>query len=178
MKCSILGSPHSYEETAAYLYVCEKDFSTQRTIHDARLSDYLTRAEMAKIVVQYLLSETDKKADMLKDCSAFSASIARYNDEMKNYMTLACQLGVMGVRPTGAPLPDFMPDSDVTRAEFGTVFSRILRGSTYEGNDQAWYQRHLQALKDNNIITNGDPMIKELRARVFLQLYRAAQRNE
>jgi hypothetical protein len=131
---------------------------------------------MAKIITQYILTETDKKADATKDCSAFNASIAGYSTELKEYMKFSCQLGVMGIHPNGSPLSDFMPDTYVTRAEFGTVFSRLLRGSTYEGTDQEWYQKHLQALQEHYIITTIDPTLRELRVWVFLQLYRAAQR--
>ncbi|MDR0650921.1 MAG: hypothetical protein LBG59_06045 [Candidatus Peribacteria bacterium] len=46
-------------------------------------------------------------------------------------------------------------------------------GNLNEGTDQYWYQNHLLALRNAKIITNIDPTLVELRARVFLQLYRA-----
>jgi len=50
------------------------------------------------------------------------------SEEMKSYAQLACQLGLMGQGIT-----NFRPDDVVTRAEFGTVVSRMLRGN--ENND-------------------------------------------
>jgi hypothetical protein len=84
----------------------------------------------------------------------------------------------MGVYPDGTPLSNFLPGNYVSRAEFGTILSRMLRGKTYEGTDQEWYQQHLLALQKAGIITNIDPTIQELRAWVFLQLYRVVQRME
>lgn len=90
-----------------------------RTIQAARMEDKLTRAEMAKIVVQYLIKiAPDKKPDLSKNCSAFSQSISTYPAEMQEYMTLSCQFDVMGVHPDYTPLSDFMPDNYVSRAEF------------------------------------------------------------
>jgi hypothetical protein len=42
-------------------------------------------------------------------------------------MKLACQLGIMGINSDGSAKEDFMPNALVTRAEFGTVLSRVLR---------------------------------------------------
>jgi hypothetical protein len=79
----------------------------------------------------------------------------------------------MGIHPDYTALSDFRANDYVSRAEFWTVFSRILRGATNEGTDQFWYQNHLLALKNADIITNIDPDIKELRVWVFLQIYRS-----
>jgi hypothetical protein len=98
--------------------VCENDITTQRTIQDARLSDKLTRAEMAKIVSLYLISILDKKPDTTKDCSAFDTSIANYSTEMKAYMHTACQFNIMGIHPDYTALSDFRANDYVSRAEF------------------------------------------------------------
>jgi len=46
--------------------------------------------------------------------------------EMKNYAKRACQLGLMGVGMT-----NFEPNTEMTRAQFGTVLSRALYGEKY-----------------------------------------------
>jgi hypothetical protein len=43
---------------------------------------------------------------------------------MQLYAKLSCQLGLMGQN-----VETFKPNDIVTRAEFGTVLSRILRGN-------------------------------------------------
>jgi hypothetical protein len=89
-----------------------------RTVQTARMTDTLTRAELAKIISQYAIILIGKKPDTAKDCSAFSQSIAKYTNDLNEYMTLSCQLGLMGIHPDGSPLSDFMPDKFVSRAEF------------------------------------------------------------
>jgi len=42
-----------------------------------------------------------------------------------------------------------------------------------EGTDQAWYQTHLQALKEHAIISITIPTIQELRSWVSIMLWRS-----
>ncbi|MDR2541234.1 MAG: hypothetical protein LBD11_05755 [Candidatus Peribacteria bacterium] len=55
----------------------------------------------------------------------------------------ACSLGLMGM-----DMDYFQPLLVVTRAQFGTVLSRLLRQNTYAGG-KPYYAKHLQALKEN-----------------------------
>ncbi|MEI6118030.1 MAG: hypothetical protein WCP92_01935 [bacterium] len=57
----------------------------------------------------------------------------------------------------------FLPNDIITRAQFGTLLSRILRGNTYALEGDLYYINHFKALKDHNIITNTNPDIQELR---------------
>ena len=92
--------------------------------------------------------------------------------EMKIYAKTACQLGIMWVNPNGTPSQSFNPNGTVTRAEFGTVLSRTLYGTTYNGGTP-YYFNHLNALKEHNILTNTNPTLKELRGYVMLMLMRS-----
>jgi hypothetical protein len=53
--------------------------------------------------------------------------------ELKFYIKLACQLGLMGLDAQGNIISTFSPNLSVTRAQFGTVLSRTLRGNQYNG---------------------------------------------
>ncbi|MDR2190089.1 MAG: S-layer homology domain-containing protein [Candidatus Peribacteria bacterium] len=80
----------------------------------------------------------------------------------------------MGIHTDGTPLKSFLPNQPVSRAEFGTVFSRVLYGDKY--NDGIpYYINHLQALKENSIMTDiTNPTARtELRQRVRLMLMRS-----
>jgi hypothetical protein len=49
----------------------------------------------------------------------------------------------------------------------------MLRGNIYKGTEEERYQKHLWALKKEDIIqTDRNPMEVELRGYVFLMLYR------
>ena len=127
------------------------------------------------MIVNYLANVLGKEPDLLKDCSAFAASIQEETRELQNYMTLACQYEIMGIHTDNTPLIDFMPNQIVSRAEFGTVLSRLLRGDTYNDSDP-YYLKHLQALKKAGIMTQIDSPLEwqEQRKRAWLMLMRSA----
>jgi hypothetical protein len=53
----------------------------------------------------------------------------------------------MGYESNGTTLKtSFDPDQEVDRGQFGTILSRLLRGTKNNGGT-LYYQRHLQALK-------------------------------
>jgi hypothetical protein len=91
------------------------------------------------------------------------------SSKMKDYATKACQLGLMGM-----DMEYFQPYLMVSRAQFGTILSRLLWQTTYAGG-RSYYVRHLQALKDNGIMNDiANPEEKqELRQRVWLMLMRS-----
>jgi hypothetical protein len=83
----------------------------------------------------------------------------------------------MGIHPDGTPLSDFMPNKKVSRAEFWTVLSRLLYGTTYN-EGIPYYISHLQALKKNWIMIQIDnpTETQELRQRVRLMLMRSREK--
>lgn len=63
----------------------------------------------------------------------------------------------------GQLISAFDPLGEVTRAQFGTVLSRALRGDLFDGATP-YYKDHLSALKDAGIMTKIDtPNAKEIR---------------
>ncbi len=104
-------------------------------------------------------------------CQRKDKASARESQEIKDYAVKACSLGLMGLNTEY-----FQPNATVTRAQFGTVLSRILRQDTYEGG-VPYYLNHLQALKDNGIMTQIDnPEHRvELRQWIRLMLMRSAK---
>ena len=91
-------------------------------------------------------------------------------------MTQACQLGIMGVQSDGkTALAQFRPNSFVTRAEFGTVLSRVLYGTTYNSTTTQWREGHLENLKEQDIINITNPKLHEKRGWIMTMLYRTIQ---
>lgn len=107
---------------------------------------------------------------------------AKYADVNENlgdlaeYIQLAYQLQIMGIEYDGSPLKNFEPHKIVTRAEFATVFSRVLYGLKYNQSGALWYEKHLDALKEAKILTNITPMMNEIRGWVLLMMKRSQVR--
>ena len=69
----------------------------------------------------------------------------------------------------------FDPTWEISRADFGTVLSRVIRGTRYNGGTP-YYAAHLNALKNAGIMNNiSTPKMKELRWYVMLMMMRAAE---
>lgn len=165
---SIVWSRYSAEFNNAYLYAYSIGITTMWTIQDANLDGNLIRAHMAKMMVNYAVKVLDRTPDTWAVCEF--DDIADQSIEMKLYINLACQLGIMGQNITS-----FNPEGIVSRAQFGTVLSRVLYGTEYNNEWGEYYLNHLQALVDNGIITNTTPNLSELRGYVMLMLMRAAE---
>jgi len=78
----------------------------------------------------------------------------------------------MGIDANGNALEKFNPHALVSRAEFGTVLSRVLFGAKYNQDGEKWYEKHLNALKEAKVLNNTTPTLQELRGWVMLMMMR------
>ena len=172
--CSIQDSQFASEQNDAYLWSCQHNITTMRTIQEARLDQPLTRAELAKIMSVYAMKEYHLKP--------LRAGVVNYKDvnadlgDLADYIQLAYQLQIMGINADGTPIQAFEPHKLVSRAEFATVLSRVIWGNKHNIARDDRYSAHLQALKKYEIITSDVPANWwELRGRAFLMLHRTAK---
>ena len=119
-----------------------------------------------------------KKPDTNKaECAQF-IDLDQANDDLQPYVVESCQLGLMGMHGDGVGVQEiFFPKRTITRAEVGTILSRLLRGTKHatQSEDETYYGRHLQALKNAGIMkVISDPEMLELRGNILLLLQRAA----
>ena len=184
-ECLVWASQYSTELQEAYQYAYGKWVTTQCPIYSANLDGYLYRDHFAKMISVYAMNVAWKTPNYGKYwCNQFN-DIAWDYPELQRYMTLACQLELMWMNSDWVtPKTYFDPYSILTRAEFGTVFSRLIFGDTYNVKNEAsvynqewfWYKRHLEALRDYGVMTkiDGDwPRYLERRWRVMLMMKRA-----
>ena len=164
---SITWSPFSDELNNAYIYAYHLGITTMPTIGQANMEWTLIRSNMAKMISTYAIKVRGMQPNTWAIC-VFD-DIADQTIEMQWYIKLSCQLGLMGIHMTS-----FLPNKVVTRAEFGTVLSRILYGSKYEWGT-FYYTNHLLALQAAGIMnTITDPeLMLEIRWYVMLMLMRA-----
>ena len=117
-KCSIAGSKYTNEENEGYLFACERDITTMRTIQAARIHDNLTRAEMAKIISVFATRILGREVPNNKpQCRQF-ADLHTVNEELQGFITTACEIEQMGYRANGVDfLTYFRPNDKISRAE-------------------------------------------------------------
>jgi hypothetical protein len=102
------------------------------TYESARISDPITREEMAKMMSVYAMTFLQRMPDLTRDACTQFADLSLTTAEMQKYLVLSCQLGLMGMDGDGiGVLPSFRPYPQLIRAEAGTVLSRMLRGTAY-----------------------------------------------
>lgn len=80
---------------------------------------------MAKMISNFAITLGGLTPDTNKTCTF--DDIANQNAELKFYIKISCQLGLMGI-----DIDNFDPNGQVTRAQFGTILSRVIWGNTYE----------------------------------------------
>ena len=174
LNCSIQNSQFASEQNDAYLWACQHNITTMRTIQEARLDQPLTRAELAKIMSVYAMKEYHLKP--------LITGAANYKDvntdlgDLADYIQLAYQLQIMGINADGTPMQAFEPHKLVSRAEFATVLSRVIWGNKHNISGDDRYSAHLQELKKYRVITSDVPANRwELRGRALLMLHRNAR---
>ena len=161
------------EIQSAYEWAYERDVTTIPSLDDAMPDGVVKRGHLAKMVVNYatnvLWREIPEKIPSY--CRWNDRRTDRESEEIKDYAVKSCALWLMWL-----DMPKFLPNMEVTRAQFGTIMSRLLWWKKY-----AWwtpyYRKHLNALKENNIMTQIENPEKrlELRQWVWLMLMRSAE---
>lgn len=170
---SINGSHFSTELNAAYLYAYSIGITTLPTVQQADLTGTLIRKHLAKMISSFAITQMWKVPNTGMQCNFIDMN--NETVEMKFYSKLACQLGLMGLDANGSPTNTFNPNSEVSRAQFGTVLSRTLRGNQYNGGTP-YYILHLNELQKDTIMQKIDtPENKELRGYVMLMLMRSVE---
>lgn len=169
--CSIDWSTFSEEENQAYLWACEKWIVIADNIMKANLRKNLTRAELAKMLSVY--SEELLWRTRIKNESVTYPDVSDKLGDLAYYIQEWYKLQIMGIHADGSALSKFSPSSSVTRWEFGTVFSRVLHGNKYNIGNSHYYEKHLEVLKDEWILTNINPKLIEKRWWILLMLYRS-----
>jgi hypothetical protein len=160
------GATYSDELQEAYDYAYGIGVTTQDSIESAFMYGNLIRSHMAKMMVNFAKELGKTTVNTAADCNF--TDVANESGELRDYILESCQRGIMGIG-----IEKFRPGDTVTRAEFGTVLSRVLWGDENNGGDP-YYVNHLNALKSAGIMNNiSNPSMKEVRGYVMLMMMRA-----
>lgn len=176
---AVLGQTQFNSEIqGAYDYAYANQITTVTPIDAAMPFGEAIRWNVAKMIVNWAKANNlyDARPELVGKCNGFDdMSQARTESkELADYVTMACEGGLMGLNNDGTPATSFNPKGAVTRGQFFTLLSRALWGSTYDGGDP-FYQKHMDALMDAGIITQANPNMNAQRYQLWLMLMRAAE---
>ena len=167
----ILSNGYSRELNDAYQFAYKNWITTMNTIESANIGWKLDRIAMAKMLSQYAIKILWMTPDESK-INKFNDVTTVLDAEYNNWVTLAYQLWIMWIN---MPNNNFRPKDLVTRAEFATALSRML---FWTRDGVPYYVTHLKKLKEEWIISNDDPKMKELRWYVMLMLMRSINKTQ
>lgn len=147
---------------------------TTKDLKEARLYDSLNRGELAKMMSAYIKNVDGKEPVDNPVCDITTyGDYDTFDDELKMYIKMACDFGIMGWKNDKSGLiENFRPSAPVTRAELAAVLSRYLYGDEHAGPDM---NAHLAALQEDGIMNDiSSPLSEELRGYVLIMLQRIA----
>lgn len=156
----------------AYQFSHKNWITTKNKIENADMKWYLTRIETAKMLSQYAMNILWKEPDVSKWVLKYNDVTNELNEKYNNAITLAYQLWIMWQNIESGK---FRPYDRITRAEFGTALSRLLYW--IENWRDFYYTTHLSKLKNEWIIKDTNPKLKEIRWYAMLMLMRASSKN-
>ena len=168
---------YSDEQIDAYTWAYKQWITTMPTIERAKLDSYITREQLAKMMVVFMSKVLGKKPVINKTVKYRDVSVKTRWQEFYDYIQLAYQYQIMWINAKWKPIRYFNPSWKVTRAEFATVLSRVLYWSKYNQSWSKYYEKHIKALENDGILTNIDPSIQELRWWIMLMLFRSTKRD-
>ena len=166
-----IWADYTPELQQAYNWAYKNGITTMNSIEKANMKWNLTRAELAKMISNYAINILWEQPNKTWDC-LFKDVSSELNNKYNNWITNACKLWIMWQN-----IKNFRPNDPVSRAEFWTVLSRVLRWNKNEWWNN-YYENHLKALKHEWIMNNiSAPTNKEMRGYVMLMLMRSSNNN-
>ena len=155
----------------AYRWAYAHEVTTMPTLQKANPDGVVKRGHMAKMVVNFVVNVMWKEEpkEIPAQCSRWDEAKDRESQEIKWYAEKACALWIMWIN-----VKTFAPNRVVTRAEFGTVLSRILRWNKYDvekaSRENPYYKKHLEALKAEWIMTQIENPTKREEKRKWVRV--------
>lgn len=177
-KKSIENSVFNTETTLAYLYAKAFGITTLWSIEEAHPEQGTTRAQLAKMMVQFATNVLWKSInDPVR-----RTMCTRYWDvdawlwDLAWFIVQACEAKIMGLQiDETTPLKNFSPHTFVTRWEILTVLWRMIFNNKFKDMDP-YYIWYMNAFFKAGIIKVNDPTLLDIRAHIWIILQRTHDR--
>ena len=171
---------YSKQVIDSYIWAFDNNITTINEFDKANPDGTITRWLLAKVVVNYIENVLWKEIplDTSTQCNWEDDIKEWKSEEIKFYAEKACALWVMGIKTK-----KFEPNKIVSRAEFGTILSRILWWNKYDVKNPTrknwYYTNHLKVLQENGIMNDIDNPLwrNELRKWIWVMLRRTEVLN-
>ena len=162
----------------AYEWAYANGLTKYGNMSDARMDDLLNRQEMAKITTIFASKFKNNTPNEAKRdfCSQYP-DLWKTTEDMQEYIIQSCELGYMWYRANGIDALDrFRPYTPVSVAEVSIILSRIMWQNKYAISENLWYQWHLHAVYENNLLDNiTKPFDYIARKDAYIMLYRISK---
>ncbi len=171
---NIKDSPFGDPINEAYQYAYSLGITTMGDVQSAMPEQGTTRAQLAKMMVQFASNALGKSIDAsrIEMCSSYDDVDVSFGD-LKDFIIAACSMKIMWLEvDENNPLPNFDPNSFVSRWEIATVLGRLIFGNAYKNIDP-YYAGYMTALFNAGVMTINDPTIMDIRANIWIMLQRA-----
>lgn len=162
------------EMEQAYNFSHSYWITTEASVKDAQMNGPLTRIQMAKMLSNFAMNVLWRQPDLSKWTLKFNDVTNNLDKEYDNAVTISYQLWIMG---QNMPNNMFRPNDIVTRAEFVAAFSRMMYWTSdweYKSTSK-YYTHHMEKLKNEKVLTNTNPSLKEKRWYVMIMLMRSVK---
>jgi hypothetical protein len=156
----------------AYNRAINNWITTIDDIDKAKLDKKITRAELAKMMVEFMSWVLEKEPVVMDEVNYNDVNTKKLWD-LAWYIQLAYQYQIMWIKEDWSPMEKFNPNKTVTRAEFATVLSRVLFGNIYNQSWENYYEKHIEALEKVSILSNTNPNLVEARWWIMTMLYKS-----
>jgi hypothetical protein len=133
---------------------------------------------MAKMISNYAINVMWKTWTIANASKCSFSDLKSISVDLQPYANISCQLWLMWMDSKWWINKKFNPRWEVTRAQFATILSRLLRWDRYNKTWWDYYAQHLKALNEEwiiNYIAWNPAERKELRWRAMIMLKRASE---
>lgn len=162
---------YSKEYNDAYEFAYQSRITTMPTIEQANMHWEIIRAEIAKMLSNWVKMSLGRSPDTSKSCNF--KDISWVKGDLYTAVIESCQLGIMWQW-----INEFRPFDKITKWEVATAVSRILWWSKYDWWEP-FYFKHMDALKDAWVLNSiSSPEVDELRWNVMVTLMKASNANK
>ena len=168
----------------SYEWAIQKGFFENNEINHQSFLKPMTRIELAQMIIA-LTEVTWQEPNIEKKCEF--ADLKWAPEATRVAAQLVCQFDIMGINQDLTPLKNFNPDEIVTRDQLTTVISRIIRREKYNQGGKTFYEKHIEKLAEEWLLTNSSPSDKkasdttpnlvEVKGIFYLLLQRGEKKN-